>query len=167
MRLLRRAVATTSAVAPASRARAPAPIPLSDLDVRLARSISKAAAGLGVTANPSAVQHVELAFDVVDHQAVMGFWKAALGYVPVGPDVMVEPNLIGPTVSFHDKEYAAPRNRVHVDVSVPHDQAEARVASVLAAGGRILGDQNAPAWWSLIDTEGNVVDVATWQGRDG
>jgi 4a-hydroxytetrahydrobiopterin dehydratase len=30
----------------------------------------------------------------------------------------------------------------------------------------MLGDKYAPAWWSLIDTEGNVVDIATWQGRD-
>jgi hypothetical protein len=30
----------------------------------------------------------------------------------------------------------------------------------------MLGDRNAPAWWSLIDAEGNVVDIATWQGRD-
>ena len=139
---------------------------LSEVDVELARRISRAASDLGVSANPSAVQHVELAFDVVDRPAVMGFWKAALGYVPVGPEVMVEPNLIGPTVSFRDKEHVAPRNRIHVDVSVPHDQAEARVDSILAAGGRMLGDRNAPAWWSLIDSEGNVVDVATWQGRD-
>ncbi len=37
---------------------------------------------------------------------------------------------------------------------------------MLAAGGRMLGDKYAPAWWSLIDPEGNVVDIATWQGRD-
>jgi len=60
----------------------------------------------------------------------------------------------------------APRNRIHVDVSLPHDRAQARVDAILDAGGRILGDRYAPAWWSLIDPEGNVVDIATWQGRD-
>ncbi len=139
---------------------------LSDLDLELARRISRVASELGLTADPSAVQHVQLAFDAEDPPAVMEFWRAALGYVPVSPTDIIEPNLIGPTASFHEKKYVAPRNRIHLDVSLPHDQAEARVAAVLAAGGRILGDRYAPAWWSLIDSEGNVVDIATWQGRD-
>jgi 4a-hydroxytetrahydrobiopterin dehydratase len=139
---------------------------LSDVDLELARRISRVAAELGLTADPSAVQHVQLAFDAADRPAVMEFWQAALGYVPVGPEDMVEPNLVGPTVWFQDKEHVAPRNRIHVDVSVPHDQAQARVDAILAAGGKMLGDRYAPAWWSLIDAEGNVVDIATWQGRD-
>jgi len=52
-----------------------------------------------------------------------------------------------------------------VNVSVPHDIAEARVQAVLDAGGRLLGDRYAPARWSLIDADGNVVDIATWRGR--
>jgi 4a-hydroxytetrahydrobiopterin dehydratase len=139
---------------------------LSDLDLDLARRISTVAARLGLTADPSAVQHVELAFDAGEPSAVAPFWRAALGYVFVGPENMVEPNLVGPTVSFHEKAHVPPRNRIHIDVSVPHDQGQARVDAVLAAGGRILGDRYAPAWWSLIDAEGNVVDIATWQGRD-
>jgi 4a-hydroxytetrahydrobiopterin dehydratase len=140
---------------------------LSDLDLELARRISRVAAELGIPSDPAAVQHVQIAVDVVDKPAVMEFWRAALGYVPVGPEDLIEPNLIGPPVWFQDKEHVAPRNRLHIDVSVPHDQAEARVQAILAAGGRLLGDTYAPAWWSLIDPEGNVVDVATWQGRDG
>ena len=58
------------------------------------------------------------------------------------------------------------RNRIHVDVWVPHDQAEARIAAAIEAGGRLVNDENAPAWWTLADAEGNEVDVATWQGRD-
>lgn len=57
------------------------------------------------------------------------------------------------------------RNRLHVDVFVPHDQAEARIAAALAAGGRLVDDSHAPAWTTLADAEGNEVDVATWQGR--
>jgi len=52
------------------------------------------------------------------------------------------------------------------DVSVPHDQAEARVAAAIAAGGHAVTDQHAPAWWTLADAEGNEADVATWIGRD-
>lgn len=139
---------------------------LSDLDLELARRISLAAAELGIPANPAAVQHVQLAFDAVDRPAVMDFWRAALGYAQVGPEDMVEPNLNGPSIWFQDKEHIAPRNRIHVDVSLPHDQAQARIDAIVAAGGRILGDRHAPAWVSLIDPEGNVVDIATWQGRE-
>jgi 4a-hydroxytetrahydrobiopterin dehydratase len=58
------------------------------------------------------------------------------------------------------------RNRIHLDVWVPHDQAEARVAAALAAGGRLVTDQHAPSWWVLADAEGNEACVATWQSRD-
>jgi glyoxalase superfamily protein/pterin 4 alpha carbinolamine dehydratase len=47
-----------------------------------------------------------------------------------------------------------------------HDQAEARVAAALAAGGHVVSDQNAPGWWTLADAEGNEVDVASWPDRD-
>jgi 4a-hydroxytetrahydrobiopterin dehydratase len=43
------------------------------------------------------------------------------------------------------------RNRVHIDVAVPHGQAE---------GGRLVSDEDAPEWWTLADAEGNEVDVA-------
>ncbi|MDQ0820802.1 4a-hydroxytetrahydrobiopterin dehydratase [Arthrobacter sp. V4I6] len=138
---------------------------LSDLDLELARRISTAAARLGLTADPSAVQHVQLAFDATDRRAVMGFWRAALNYLPISEEDLVEPNLIGPSAWFQDKEHRTPRNRIHIDVSVPHDQAQARIDAIVAAGGRVLGDRYAPAWVSLIDPEGNVVDIATWQGR--
>jgi 4a-hydroxytetrahydrobiopterin dehydratase len=36
------------------------------------------------------------------------------------------------------------RNRIHVDVWVPHDQAEARVAAAITAGGRLVTDEHAP-----------------------
>jgi 4a-hydroxytetrahydrobiopterin dehydratase len=59
------------------------------------------------------------------------------------------------------------RNRIHIDVSVPHDQAESRIAAAVAAGGRVVYQAEAPAFWTLADAEGNEVDIATWQGREG
>ena len=53
------------------------------------------------------------------------------------------------------------RNRVHVDVFVPNDAAEARVAAALAAGGRLVDDSHAPDWWTLADAEGNEVPPGT------
>jgi Glyoxalase-like domain len=61
------------------------------------------------------------------------------------------------------RERRSERNRIHIDVWVPHDQAEARVAAALAAGGRMVTDEHAPAWWTLADPEGNEADVCTWQ----
>ena len=58
------------------------------------------------------------------------------------------------------------RHRIHVDVCVPHDQAEARVAAAIAAGGHLVSDEHAPEGWTLADAEGNEVDVATMIGRD-
>ena len=54
----------------------------------------------------------------------------------------------------------------HIDVFVPHDQAEARVAAGIAAGGHIVRDEDSPQFWTLADAEGNEVDVATWMSRD-
>jgi 4a-hydroxytetrahydrobiopterin dehydratase len=58
------------------------------------------------------------------------------------------------------------RNRIHFDVSVPHDQAQERIAAALAAGGTLVSDEQAPAFWILADAEGNEACITTWQGRD-
>jgi 4a-hydroxytetrahydrobiopterin dehydratase len=69
--------------------------------------------------------------------------------------------------AIHDRRAAPPqRNRIHVDVWVPHDQAEARVAAAIAAGGHLVTDEHAPSWWVLADAEGNEACVATWTSRD-
>ena len=139
---------------------------LSDADLTLAQRISVVASNLGFVADPSAVQHVQLAIDVASRPTVMPFWAAALGYRQAGEADLLDPRRSAAPIWFQDKAHRPPRNRIHVDVSVPHDQAKARIAAIVAAGGRMLGDRYAPAWWSLIDPEGNVVDVATWEGRD-
>jgi len=33
----------------------------------------------------------------------------------------------------------------------PYEQAEARIAAALAAGGRMVRDKFAPSWWTLAD----------------
>ena len=58
------------------------------------------------------------------------------------------------------------RNRIHIDVDVPHDEARPRIDAAIAAGGRLLSDAAAPAFWVLADPEGNEACVCTWQGRD-
>jgi 4a-hydroxytetrahydrobiopterin dehydratase len=58
------------------------------------------------------------------------------------------------------------RNRIHIDVWVPPDQAEARIAAAIAADGHLVTDEHALAFWVLADVEGNEACVATIRGRD-
>jgi 4a-hydroxytetrahydrobiopterin dehydratase len=134
--------------------------------LRTARAIADVAADLGVIADPAGIQDVQVTFDAEDVRAVQAFWAAALGFEPIRHSHLRSPDRIGPTVFVQEKPYRSPRNRIHVDISIPPDQVPARIEAILAAGGRVLGDQYAPEWWSLIDPEGNVVDLATWEGRD-
>jgi 4a-hydroxytetrahydrobiopterin dehydratase len=144
-----------------------APWQLTELDLELARSISAAAREAGAEADPSAVQHVQLAIDALAAPEVMPFWRAILGYDEAGPEDLDDPRGRGPSLWFQDMDAPRPqRNRIHVDLSLPHDQAEARIAAAVAAGGRVIFDKHAPQWWTLADPEGNEVDVATWQGRE-
>jgi 4a-hydroxytetrahydrobiopterin dehydratase len=140
---------------------------LSERDVELARQISAAARELEVPADPAAVQDVDFTIDALVGPDVMPFWRAVLGYQQVGDEDLLDPYWRWPSIWFQRMDAPRPqRNRIHVDVWVPHDQAEARVAAALAAGGRLVTDRHAPKCWTLADAEGNEVDVATWMGRD-
>ncbi len=140
---------------------------LSERDVELARRISAAARELDIPADPAAVQDVQIAIDALVTPDVMPFWRAVLGYRQVGDDDLLDPRTRGPSIWFqHMDPPRQQRNRIHVDVSLPHDQAEARVAAAVAAGGHLVSEDHAPAWWTLADAEGNEVDVATLSGRD-
>lgn len=140
---------------------------LSDRDLALAQQISSAARELGVTADPTAVQDIDLTIDALVSADVLPFWQAVLGYRQVGPEDLFDPHSRWPSIWFQGMDAPRPqRNRIHIDVFVPHDQAEARVAAAIAAGGHLVTDTHAPAWWTLADAEDNEVDVATWQGRE-
>lgn len=140
---------------------------LSMRDVRMARKISAAARERGIAADPGAVQNVNLTVDALSIADVLPFWQALLAYDEVGGEDLVSPDGRGPKIWFQQMDAPRPqRNRVHMDVSVPHDRAEARVAAAIAAGGRLVTDEHAPAWWVLADPEGNEVCVTTWMGRD-
>jgi 4a-hydroxytetrahydrobiopterin dehydratase len=136
---------------------------LSNEDVELAREISAAARRLGVAADPSTVQHVQVAIDALVTAEVRPFWRAVLGYDTVGEEDLLDPHRRGPSFWFQQMDAPRPqRNRIHIDVYVPRDQADARLAAALAAGGHIVSDAHAPEWWTLADAEGNEVDLAIW-----
>jgi 4a-hydroxytetrahydrobiopterin dehydratase len=144
-------------------------------DIELARRVSTALTGLGLRAEPGSaptVQAIEIAIDALDIPAVRPFWKAVMAYVGEagkdGPeDALVDPLGQAPAIWFQQMDAPRPqRNRIHFDVSVPHDEAPGRIAAALAAGGTLVSDTDAPRFWVLADAEGNEACVTTWQGRD-
>jgi 4a-hydroxytetrahydrobiopterin dehydratase len=140
---------------------------LGEREVALAQQISAAARELGVPVDPTSLQIVQIAIDALAIPDVMPFWRAVLGYRQVGDEDLIDPLFQGPPIWFQQMDAPRPhRNRIHIDVYVPHDQAETRVAAALAAGGHVVSDENAPGWWTLADAEGNEVDVAPWPDRD-
>ena len=105
---------------------------LSARDLKLARQISAAARALGAPADPSAVQTVQVTIDALVGPEVLPFWRAVLGYRDRGdsPADLIDPHGRGPLLWFQQLDARRPqRNRIHLDVWVPHDQAEARVAA--------------------------------------
>ena len=138
----------------------------SERDLVLAEQISSAARELGASADLTGLQHIQVAIDALVIPDVLPFWRAVLGYEQVGDEDLLDPDLEGPPLWFQQMDAPRPqRNRIHVDLYVPHDEAEARVAAAIAAGGRVVNDANAPGWWTLADPEGNEVDVASWPDR--
>ena len=144
---------------------------MSRRDVELARRISAVASELGLAADATVVQSVDpIVIGANDIDLIRPFWQALMGYLP-RPDSpkedLVDPRGIGPGIWFERVDGPrAERNRMHVAVWVPYGRAEARVAAAVAAGGSVIYDAQAPAWWTLADPEGNEADIATSMNRD-
>jgi 4a-hydroxytetrahydrobiopterin dehydratase len=143
---------------------------MSQRDVKVAHQISAAARELGLPADASAVQSLLVIPGAPDRAKVMPFWRAVLGYEPRhdSPDEdLVDPRSRGP--AFWLEQMNEPRpdggGSIHVAIWVPYEQAEARIAAALAAGGRMVRDEFAPSWWTLADAWGNEADIATTMGR--
>jgi len=153
---------------------------LTQRDIDLARTVSAIADELGLEATVPRSEILEIAVDALDIPSVRPFWAAVLAYdeatlPPFGQTPaeasedyteLRDPAGVGPTIWFQQMDAPRPqRNRIHIDIAVPHDQAEGRVRATIEAGGRLLTDEHAPAFWVLADPEGNEVCVCTWQAR--
>jgi 4a-hydroxytetrahydrobiopterin dehydratase len=149
---------------------------LTTRDVELARRISVVTEEFRLTTTSGqddrTVQALEIGIDAMDIASIRPFWKAVLGYAdepgqPGPEDALVDPFGQGPAIWFQQMDAPRPqRNRIHFDVSVPHDEAHRRIEATVAAGGTLLSDAEAPAFWVLADPEGNEACITTWQGRD-
>jgi 4a-hydroxytetrahydrobiopterin dehydratase len=144
---------------------------VTERDVRMARRISELAAELGVAADPGAIRVLELGLDTVDHAKVAPFWRAVLGYAdsPVHGDLeVVDGDGRLTTLWFQKTEpHDVPKQRFHLDVHVPPEQAQERIDAALAAGGTLVTDESAPTFWVLADPDGNKACVCTSEGRQG
>ncbi len=92
---------------------------LSERDIELAQRISVVARELGVPADPTAVQTIQVTMDALVGPAVMPFWRAVLGYRDRGdsPEDLIDPHGRGPSFWFQQMDAPRPqRNRIHIDV---------------------------------------------------
>jgi 4a-hydroxytetrahydrobiopterin dehydratase len=144
---------------------------MTERDVQVAHKISAVARERGLAADPTAVQSLLVIPGAPDIAEIMPFWRAVLGYEPRpdSPDEdLVDPQDRGAAFWFEAMDAPRPDGggAIHIGIWVPHDQAEARIAAALAAGGRMVRDDYAPSWWTLADAAGNEADIATVTGRD-
>jgi 4a-hydroxytetrahydrobiopterin dehydratase len=128
-------------------------------DVDLAGKISAKARELGITAEPASLSVLEIALDTADEEAIKPFWRAVLGVEASAEEL--------PMFWFQQTDpHEEPRQRFHLDLTVPPEIAQQRIDAALAAGGTLVSDDRAPAFTVLADAEGNKVCICTALGRD-
>lgn len=129
-------------------------------DLDLAARITEVAAEHGARADVAALGTVELALDTAHGDEVGRFWSAlltggdqALGRGTIGNDVRDAQGRV-PYLWFQEtEEHETPRQRFHLDVFVPRDHAEARIAAAVAAGGVVVSEEDG--YTILADRDGN------------
>jgi 4a-hydroxytetrahydrobiopterin dehydratase len=139
-------------------------------DVDLARRISEIAADLSLSADPQSVVAIEVALDTANSAVLAPVWTALLtggseaqGRGSIGDDVRDVTSRV-PILWFQETDpHPTPRQRFHVDVQVPYDVAEQRIADAVAAGGVIVDDSSAPSYTVIADPDGNKACVGTFQ----
>jgi 4a-hydroxytetrahydrobiopterin dehydratase len=140
-------------------------------DLELARAIQVVARGMGLSPDTAAIQSVLVIPGAPNRAEVMPFWRAVMGYVP-RPDSpeedLIDPHDRNVALWIEEMEEARPGDfgAIHLAVWLPYEQAQARLEAALAAGGRLVRDDFAPAWWTVADAYGNEVDISTIKYRD-
>jgi 4a-hydroxytetrahydrobiopterin dehydratase len=139
-------------------------------DVDLARRISEIAADQSLAADPRSVTAMELVLDTANAAALAPLWAVLLtggtqakGRGTIGDDVRDTTSRV-PILSFQDTDpHPTPRQRFHIDVQLPYDAAEQRLAAAVAAGAVVVDDSRAPWTTVIADPEGNKACVGTFQ----
>ena len=142
-------------------------------DIDLARQISAYTAELGAAADVAGLTQVELGLDTSRSEANAAIYAALLGG-KVDEDMVRDPSGQVPTIWWQqpgeEDEWSLPPTEVpqrwHLDVWVPADEAPARLAAVIEAGGRLVSDVAAPAYWVIEDADGNRSCLCTSSDRE-
>ncbi|WP_456823945.1 VOC family protein [Cellulomonas sp. P5_E12] len=133
----------------------------------LAENLQTAARELGATADPGLPRFAQLVLDAADVAAVRAFWVAALGYTPDRRAWVIDiddPRRLNPVLMFQEidaseTERRRQRNRIHVELAVPSDLAQMRLATIVAAGGRLLDESEGR--WRVADPESNELVIVS------
>ena len=130
-------------------------------DLDLARRITEIARAHQLTADPGSVAVVELGLDTHDSALIAPVWAALLTGNPADqgrgtPGDEIRDGLGRlPNLWFGETPGAGARQRFHLEVYVAPEAAEQRLAAILAAGGVVVDDSDAPGLTVIADQEGN------------
>ena len=133
----------------------------------LAGNIQAAAREHGATADPGLPRFAQVFLDAADVDTVRAFWVAALGYTHdrrTGVNDIYDPRRLNPVLAFQEldaseTERRRQRNRIHIELEVPSDLAQTRLATTVAAGGRLLDESEHR--WRVADPEGNEMVIVS------
>ena len=137
-------------------------------DVDLARRITELATDHEVDADPASVSHIELGLDTAHSATIAPVWAALLtgnaeaqGHGSPSDEIRDATGRV-PNLWFGDAdEHETPRQRFHIDVWVPPEVAEQRIAAAVTAGGIVVDDSQAPSYTVIADQDGNKACVCT------
>jgi glyoxalase superfamily protein len=133
----------------------------------LAANLQTAARELGATADPGLPRFAQLFLDAADAAAVRAFWGAVLGYTHdrrAEASDIYDPRRLNPVLLFQkidasETERRRQRNRIHFELAVPSDLARTRLATAVAAGGRLVDESRGR--WRVADPEGNELVIVS------
>lgn len=131
-------------------------------DVDLARRITAIAADHGLTADPASVSVLELGLDTGDSAAIAPVWAALLtgdaaarGRGTPSDEIRDATGRV-PNLWFDQMgDGPASGQRFHVEVYLPAEVAEQRIAAAVAAGGTVVDASGAPSLPVIADQDGN------------
>jgi 4a-hydroxytetrahydrobiopterin dehydratase len=127
-------------------------------DVDLATRIS--ALAVAAEAKPELFRTVEIGVDTADVESVRDTWAALLKYKPHDGSDLYDPWGRGPAVWFQKTDTPDP-SRLHLDVWVADETADAVLAETEKAGAKRLDDRFRPSFTVIGDADGNRFCVCT------
>lgn len=131
-------------------------------DLALAAAISGIARELALEAEPERLLQIEFALDVEDEDSALDFWAIAVSGSTAARvhDAVFDPAGHQPALRVQPPEPLGRGQRWHMDVWVAPEEADARISALLAAGGTVINDAEAPFFTTISDPEGNRVCIA-------